>query len=141
MMAGTGGAVAPGSGGGGVVGATGGASTGSGGSSATGGSATGGAASGGTSSGGGTSLPPLTGDCAGKPAFDDWSSTTGMQGDQVVHACTSNNVQCTAAGKDVLWLWECLESHVANCGQEPGTTGSWGAVKDCTDMGAGGAGP
>src|SRR4051812_48629973 len=69
--------------------------TSSGGSASTGGASTGGAATGGTGTGGTT----YEGDCADKPTFAEWGSTTGATGDEVVFTCTTAQAGC--AGKTV----------------------------------------
>jgi hypothetical protein len=148
--AGTGGAVgntggSKGSGGSNTGGNTGGnASTGGntntgGNASGTGGTASGGAGSGGAGSGG---APQYEGDCADKPTWAEWhTSSDAASGDLVIFQCTKDQSECEAnmIGED--YLFECSDSHANNCKtQKPEDGSAWTAIDSCENLGFGGMG-
>ncbi len=144
--AGTGGVAATGGAGtGGASGGTGGASGGTGGATGGTGGASGGTggATGGTGGAtGGTGGVELTGECADKPTHAQWKAgSSKAMGDLVVSNCQVLQAACSSLKANTPYLWECTQSHVDNCGQDPWGGQSWRLVGECgTDMGLGGAG-
>ncbi len=112
---------------------TGGASTGG---AATGGNSTGGAATGGAATGGaatgGTGSDENS--CEDTPTFAEWKTFVDhFPGERVIVQCAVLQAGCAGLQTGVDYLFECNQTHTANCYQDPWAGTSWTFVAECTN--------
>lgn len=124
---------------GGTVGSGGAAS---GGSESSGGNASGGSGGSGSGGDGSGGAPQYEGDCADKPTWATWhTSSEAASGDLVIFQCTKPQSECEAymIGED--YLFECTDSHANNCKtQKPEEGSAWTVIDSCENLGFGGMG-